>query len=531
MKAPAAFGVLPARARVGAVMALLLPRGRTSLRAAFAADRFLLRTTAALLLAAWFPLLLTPFLPFSDLGINTASADLIWDTAAGRLPAATFYKVQWSPLPYWTTYGLCSVLGKLFGPLIAAKLFTAFILALVPLGTMRLLLAFGRDPRLGLWAFALSWEHNLYAGWLGMLLGIGLVSFVLAWMVEAETIGDGFRIAPYAALIGLTHVQATWLFAVGGGAITFTTGPVRRRVAIHAAAFAGTAAVVIPWLAGQIRPRGGALSEMPPFSFEWHAPAYKLSQFFAYTLDNFSRRDGERAAAITFVVLVVGPLLLGLLPARGVRDRRSPAVLVAVAGGLYALLPWAISGPISHWYTYPRYSTVILLWLLLIPTARLRGWATWALAPGILAALVMDVKAAEQFASFGARTRPFLEVIAKVPPKASVMAIVLDDDDPDPDLKLPPYHQFYAYITAFGHGYSPHLWANSSIPLAYGEGANLPAPSWGGAFSMDDHGKHYDYILVQGIHHADPVATAVGSDGLRPRLIIEIDRWRLYAVR
>lgn len=486
--------------------------------------------------AAWIPLFLTPILPFSDLGINTAAADLIWDTALGRMPTAAYYKVQWGPLPYWTTYGISSVLGKVFGPLLAAKLLTAFILALVPLSTMRLLLAFGRDARLGLWAFAMSWEHNLYAGWLALLFGVGLVSFVLAWMVEAETIGDGFRIAPYAALIGLTHVQATWLFAMAGGALTFSTGRLKRRLLIHSAAFLGTVVVVVPWLLGQTRPADGApRSGLPQFGFEWHTPATKLSQFFAYTLDNFSRPDAERAAALTFVILIFGPLVLTLVRGRGVRDRWSPVVLVLVAGALYAFLPWAISGPISHWYTYPRYATVFMLWLLLIPAPRLRGWGAAALVPGVLAALMMDAKAMEQFASFGERARPYLTMVAQIPPKASVLPIVLDDNDADPDLKLPPYHQFYGYITAQGHGYSPYLWSNSSIPLIYRPGGvQQPAPGWNGAFSMEGYGRYYDYILVQGIQHGDPVATmgAAPADGAaHPRLVSEAGRWRLYAVR
>jgi hypothetical protein len=301
-------------------------------------------------------------------------------------------------------------------------------------------------------------------------------------------------------------------------------------MAIAAAAFLGTALMTIPWLAGKMGPHaagGGALSA---FSFEWHAPAYKVSQFFAYTLDNFSRRDAERAAAITFVLLVVGPLILSLLPARGVRDRWSPVLMLGAAGALYVFLPWAISGPISHWYTYPRYATVVLLWLMLIPTPRLRGWAALGLIPGVLAALLMDVKVCEQFASFGQRTRPYLQVIERVPPKASVLAIVNDDADSDPDLKLWPFHQFYAYITAFGHGYSPYMWGTTSIPLINRPENSLPAPGWDGQFSMSAHGDKYDYLLVQGIEHGDPVQGAVAANGSHPSLVIEVDRWRLYRV-
>jgi hypothetical protein len=358
---------------------------------------------------------------------------------------------------------------------------------------------------------------------------VGLAFFVLAWLAEAETLAEAARIIPYAALVGLTHVQATWLLGVAGGAMAFSAGPVRKRLPIHIVALSGTLLVMVPWLVWQTRPSGGApAAAVPHFGFEWHTPATKLAQFFAYTLDNFSRRDAESTAVATFTLLVLGPLLLSLLPARPVRDRVTPLVLLLVAGALYAVLPMAISGPIFHWYTYPRYATVFLLWLLLIPRPRLRGRYALALAPGILAALLMDVRAMQQFESFGARARPYLQVVAQVPPRASVLAIVLDDADPDPDLRLPPYHQFYAYIAALRHGYSPQLWSTTSIPLIYRPGSQLPAPDWNSGFSMDAYGKYYDFVLVQGIQHGDPVRNTVSSDGARPRLVTEIDRWRLY---
>src|SRR5688572_18668441 len=219
--------------RVSAALGLLLPRTRTSLWQALRSDRFLLVTTVVLFVTACLPLFLTPFLPFADLGLNTASAELMWDVLLGREPAATYHRVNWAPVPYWVSYGLSALLGRVFGPLIAAKLFTALVFALLPLSTMRLLLALGRDPRLGLWSFLLIWQQNLYAGWTAYMLGIALVSIACAWLLEAETLADGFRIAPFSAAIALTHIQATWLLAVCGGLLCLTTGRFRQRVLVH----------------------------------------------------------------------------------------------------------------------------------------------------------------------------------------------------------------------------------------------------------------------------------------------------------
>jgi len=190
-----------------------------------------------------------------------------------------------------------------------------------------------------------------------------------------------------------------------------------------------------------------------------------------------------------------------------------------------------ISGPIVHWYTYPRYATVTLLWLMVLPAPRLGAWAASAVLPGVLLALWVDVKVAGQLRGFAQRTRPFEQVITHVRPKASMLAMVFDDWDPDPDVKLPPFHQMHTYITATRRGFDPYLWGFGSVPLVYREAARLPAPGWQGTFTMDAHGRHYDYLLVQGFHKADPAATAVSSTGLRPRLVIQAGRWRLYEVR
>jgi len=42
-------------------------------------------------LAAWVPLFLTPFVPGSDLPLNTACAELLGDALRGLAPAATYH--------------------------------------------------------------------------------------------------------------------------------------------------------------------------------------------------------------------------------------------------------------------------------------------------------------------------------------------------------------------------------------------------------------------------------------------------------
>ncbi len=513
-------------ASLSAAFGLLLPRTRTSLWQALRSDRFLLAATLLLFVTACIPLAVTPFLPFADLGLNTASTELMWDVLLGREPAATYHRINWAPVPYWVGYGAACLLGQVFGPLLTAKLLTAFVFALLPLSTMRLLLSLGRDPRLGLWSFALIWQLNLYAGWIAYMIGIALVSIVCAWILEAETIADGFRIAPWSALVALTHIQATWLLAVSGGLLCLTTGRLGRRVLVHLAAGSGAALLTTIWLAGQLAGKSGPSGS---FHFGWHSPGYRLSQAFHYVLDNYSEPFAERIAAIAFVVLVLGPLALTQLGQRPLVDRRSPLLLVFGAGCLYALLWWEVAGPINHWYTYPRYASVVAAWLLLIPAPR-RSWAfTLSLLPGIGLSLALNLVAVRQFAHFGEQTRPFLEIINAVPARAKVLPFTFDDGDPDPDLKLPPYKGMYSYLTAVGHGYTPYLWNIPSHPFS-NRPVSLPAPGWSGKFSLDEHGRFYDYLLVQGFQHADPVRNARSALGFGAELVLERARWRLYRV-
>ncbi len=512
----------------------LLPRVEQPLWKVLREDPLLRWGTVVLWLASLVPLFVTPFLPFADLHINTAAASLLWDTAVGHQPAATFYKVNWAPIPYWTTYLLTAFVERFAGPLIAAKTTTAAILLLIPLGTMRLLVTLRRSPRLALWAFLLGYEHNMYAGWQSFLFGVGLALFVIAWSLEAETVKDGLRVAPFSALVALTHIQAVALLLLPLPILAFFDRRRWQRLLVYIAAGSGTALIVVPWLVARL---GGHLAgPSEPFSFEWHTPGYKLAQFFAYTLDNFQRREGQRWGAVTFSLIVLGPLLLGLLPRKPTGSRAAmPLVLLAAAGALYAFLPMSIYGPIFHWYTYPRYATVALLFLLLIPAPRLEGKFALALIPGVLLCLGLDLKITEQFAAYGRQTRPLLDVIHSVKPGASMLPLVFDDDVLDPDLKLPPYHQLHAYVAAFQKGYDGYLWNLPSVPLLYQQENRKPAPYWDvaaqKAFTMDAYGKYFDYLLVQGFQRADPVAALQAGPLPRPELVVESGRWRLYAVR
>jgi hypothetical protein len=510
------------------------PRVERSLVAVLRADRLLLWGFLLLWVAALIPLFFTPFLPFSDMANNVSMSSLVWETARHHGVAATYYRVNWLPNPYWTSYAVMALVSGVAGPLMAAKAITAIVLLLLPLGTMRLLVTLRRSPRMALCAFLLGYNHVVYAGWVSLMIGLGLSFFIIAWTIEAQTVKEACRVALYSALLGITHIQAIWLLMIALPLLVPFGRPFFRRALVHTIALGGTALTVLPWLLIRMGPK--VTSAATAFSFEWHSPEYKLNHFFGYTMDNFVRPDAVRITAIAFVLLVLGPLFLGLLPRESTRERTAmPLVLVAAAGILYVLLPFSISGPVDHWYTYPRFATVTLYFLLLVPAPRLDGRWVGFLLPAVLVTLVIDLKTVEQFRSYGERTRPLLEIIAHVKPHAAILPLVFDDADADPDLKLPPYHQLEAYVTAFRKGYEGYFWDIPSWPLGYRHENKKPYPYWDigaqMAFTMDKYGKYFDYVLVQGFQHGDPVLAQQGGPLPRPQLIDQAGRWRLYEIQ
>jgi hypothetical protein len=490
-------------------------------------DRALLVATVACAIVAVLPLFFTPIVPLPDLPDNIGAAALVFDTQFGHGLPAHHYKL--AVAPYWTTYLFMALTAKLFGALVAAKLVVAVTILALPLATMRLLLALGRDLRLGLWAFLLSWEHSLRCGWFSYSLSMSLALVAIAWLVEARTLKDAARVAALSAIVGFTHIMGAMFLGLSALAMALVRQRRLRRVLVHGVGVSGLATVLVPWLAARFGSSGGVSQGLQSFSFEFHPTEQKVASLFDYTLNDFLRADDIGFAALGFMTLAFGPLLLSLLPARRRFDRRVPAALFVVAGVLYFFLPMTTSGPVSHWYTYPRYASFMLLALLLVPAPTLRRRATLALLPGLAAFALMSVGVARQFHAFADRARPFLSIIDAVRPNSSYLP--LETDTGDPALKLNPYNQIHAYIAAVKGGYDPHLFDNPSMPLHYRADTRLPQTDWDGAqsFSLEAHGKFYDYVLVQNLAN-DPVAARLTGTGVHARLAREAGQFRLYEI-
>ncbi len=489
----------------------------------FRNDRLFAVLFGILLLCAWLPLTQTPILPFIDLQNNVGGASMIYEAATGG-PMATYYQVNWNPVPYWTGYMIMAIMAQLVNTLFAAKFICGLLSLVLPLSVVRLLIAIGRSPRQGLWAFLLVWDRNLYAGWVSYLLGMAVALYTLALLIEIKDWRGALRVTFMSALVALTHIQALAFLAVAGITLVLTRRVSIKRVFQGALALSGGLVGTWPWLS-RIFAKVPANTVEQAFRFNWHTPHEKMAGFYSFTFGSFGGQFDSNLPVLVFCTIFIGPILLMSLPRKMPDSPLWPPMLVTLSCFvLYLILPFQFTGPIEHKHTYVRYGTFILLGMLLIPRPRLQGTSAWVLAPGIIMALLLDLHVARQLRDVSKRTTPYLDIIANITPHSRILPVVLEIGDPA--CYMAPYNQFHSYATGMTRSYDPLYFNNPSTPIIYKSAARLPYP---GQKSLDyeHHIRYYDYVLVQGLAK-DPFRNQLSSAPVR--LVKEAGMWRLYAV-
>lgn len=510
----------------GSALVVWLQRSRT-LRL-FREDRLLLAATLVLGCFALSPLFATPILPLVDMGSNVGAASLLNDAALGDGTIAEHYKLNFRLVPYWSVYFLMACLEALGGALFAAKVIVGGAVILLPVAGMRLLAALGRSPRLGLWLFLLSWDTNLYWGWITFQYGMLMALFALAWIAEIETLEDGLRTLPLTIVIALTHVHAVALVLTAGGLLALLKRPLARGLAHAGVALLGCGLPVLPWLWTRFAGPGVA---GPPLSFAWHDLAHKLTHLFTYSLDNLPAEPGLTLAMAAFWLLTLGGLALAALTSRDVPRPQAyaPALILAGVAGLYFGLPFALWGNVSHWWTYPRFATYVLVAWLLVPRPDLSGRRALALAPGLLLAPVLHLAVYRQFAEYGRYVAPYLAIIAHLPHGSRFNPVDLDDYRAS-GFRQPVLGQLHGYAAAMSSSYDPHLWDEANNPLRFRRDRMLPNQDWyqPKSFDLEKHGAFYDHIIV---HPLDQDIIAKNRRWRRKvELVQEAGQWRLYRV-
>ncbi len=493
----------------------------------FRDDPLLSVCTLILSVVVLWPLFVTPILPLVDMGSHVGATGVMDDVVLGRGIAPSHYEINPRLIPYWTVYIVMALAEHFVGPFVAAKLAVGGVVLLLPVSAMRLFAAFGRSPRIGLLVFILSWDTNLYWGWLTFQYGMALALFAVAQMFEARTFKDALKIIPLTIIIALTHVFGVALAGLAGGLLCLLRRPFWKGVAVHAVALSGCLVALLPWVYQKFE---GAAAPAAKARFEWHTPAHKIQHIYTYTLANVP--DHMEVSTAAFAMLWIAPAVLALVRKRELQreQRFAPLMVVLASLALYFALPFAVAGPVEHWWTYPRYGTYILIALLALPSPRLQGRGMLALLPGLAACVALHAAVAGQFREYGRYVRPYLQIIAAMPKDVSFFPLDLDDRrfKGTRDAVL---GQLHGYAAAATSSYDPHLFDQPYSPLLYRKPRKLPTINWfrPGTFTMKDHGRFYDYIIVHPVDR-DPIA-ANEQWKKDVEIVREAGPWRLYKVK
>ncbi len=484
----------------------------------FREDRLLLALTLAMSAAVVMPVLFTPFLPLIDLGSNVGAAGLIDDLLLGRMPISERYTINWYPIPYWTAYLVMAAFDVIGGAIFATKATVALVVVALPLAQMRFLYALGRSPRLGLWAFLLAWDVNMFWGWFTFQLGMALAIWALARLVEARTLREHARLIPLMAVVSLTHALAVALLGLAGALLVFAKAPIKRALLHHAVALSGLFALT-PWILSRIFKGGGGGGG---FVFEQATLGEKAISLYRFAFDVSLPPTGATLSVVAFLIVLLGPAILGALSGAIPSEFSGRAAVLFLISSLtlYLVLPFSMTAPMEHYWTYPRYATYVLLGLMLLPSVSLEGRAAWLLLPGLVVAVWLNVERAKHFARTAEMTRPYLEIISAMKPNTRFLPL---------DYRVDGFlGQLHGYMAAEKSAYDPHLFDHANSPVLFKPTGRPPEPDFrrvAETFSMEAQGKFYDYLITYP-RSADQLLTSPDVT-----LVKEAGEWRLYEVK
>ncbi|HKY37917.1 MAG TPA: hypothetical protein VJN18_18370 [Polyangiaceae bacterium] len=485
----------------------------------------LLAAFVLLSLSALSPMLVTRYLPLTDLGFN-GLAGLLPHVLLGDSFLNEWYKINWQPVPYWSTYVLQGALSLLLGPTLAVKTTTAIVVLLVPLALMRLALALDRDPRVALLGFILVWDKNLYWGWLSFQFGMAVCIWALARLAECYTLRQAMRLWPLTLLIGVSHAHAIVLLAVAGMVIALSGRPWPRVLLNRSVALSATLVPVGVWLLASVarRRRSGPLEVVGAPLWE------RITSVYRYTLDNFVLELDRSVSWGALLAVLVTPFLMLVLrkkPTRASENRWFTSLaLFGSALLLYLILPFEISGRVSHWWTYPRYATYALLGLLLLPRPDLSGRRGLVLLPAFVMTLALHLTTLKQFGEFGRSVEPLAEIEAVLPEHQRLYPVSYQDSVPSvPGWAIISLH---GYLAMEKKAYDPHLFDVRDTPLRFKK--RLAQHDWGDpkTFQFEEHASEYDYVLLYRPPEKHPLRAAQRKGEVRH--VKTAGPWSLYRV-
>ena len=314
------------------------------------------------------------------------------------------YRVDWRPIPNWTSHAVMAALISVVSPIVAEKLFLTLTLGLLFAGAW--VLARTVDPLSDVYAFLVfpfAYIFTFVAGYYNFTLGIALYLFILAWWWRR---GSALVLALLLVLSYFTHPIAT---LAACGAIVLLSALLRR--------FRHLLALPPALLLLAFFGRTGEKVAGMPLDLSLRNPLRFVRAEMIASFHGWQRTLGL-AVAILFALLLAYTLI---------RDRKRPAIaFVFVALGLVAVMVWIPAPHIVRSQFVERLPVFVFLTLIPAFSPRIEGAKRNALLAVLaLIALVDGAIIFQRIRVHGAEITRFVRSFDAIEPGARVLTLQL----------------------------------------------------------------------------------------------------------
>lgn len=203
---------------------------------------------AALSVAMVYPIWRAKHPPLQDLPQHLAAISVLKNYPA--LGLGHYFELQLSRTQYLAYYLVAQLLSYVTGVTLANKILLCSALIALPWSIASLLKALGRDPRLALFAFALTYNAHLVLGFFNFLAALPLVFWGLTAAVRLRQKHTVKRMVVFGLLALVCFYMHVVPFAfLGLGAAIVLAGDSWRLTAQRAIAFIPVGIAAVAWIA------------------------------------------------------------------------------------------------------------------------------------------------------------------------------------------------------------------------------------------------------------------------------------------
>ncbi len=490
---------------------------------------------AALAVACAWPLVQASYPPIQDLPQHLAAIRVLHDHGDPALGFARFFELDLLATQYLAYYLTADLLAHLVGVEPANRVLVITSVVATPYALRSLLDALGKDGRMALLAFPLSYNAHLILGFLNFLAAIPLMLWGLALAVRQRRnprTGRAVGIAVLALVCFYTHVVPFALLGLGAGLIALTRDPkaLARGLAPLLPATVAGAAWALRSPAGQATvtaARGSDSGPEPVF-----LPAAAALERVPMWMTDVLRGDVDRALLWAWAGLALAALVAGAV--QHVRSHEPRDGVGATIGWRLALLsPLCVLlyfvMPTSYDWIWPIAPRFPLLAAVLVPILLPRSselFARGVLVGAFVISAASFYHVGDAFADFETEeVGDFDEALAHIPAGQKVAGLIFARGSRH--VSFSPFIHYVAYYQARKGGAVMFTFADfPQSPfrfVAHNRPPRVPPRwEWMPQRVRPRQLTWYDYVLVRG----GPGAVARPGSGFELRYGGR--RWSVY---